>query len=108
MDKLLAISKAFSDSNRIKIVSLILREKELCVCEICDTLKLSQPLVSRHLKQLKNADILDSYQSGKWIIYTITKNRTPLIKAYFKYLQTQTLPDLVTCTKMSHEHKRGH
>ncbi len=109
VENIITLSKAFSDINRLKIVTLILREKELCVCEICDTLNLSQPLVSRHLKQLKDANILESYQSGKWIIYTITSKPTPLSKAYFNELQLNftTLPKLITCTRMTHDHKKS-
>lgn len=51
MQKLVILAKTFSDLNRVKILSLLKRERELCVFEICDTLELSQPLVSRHLKR---------------------------------------------------------
>lgn len=98
MEKLLQISKAFSDLNRINITALIQREKELCVCEICDTLDLSQPLVSRHLKQLKKAGILQSHQEGKWIIYSITQHPSKLLMHYLEAIkQEEILPKLVVC-----------
>ncbi len=99
MDELLLLSKAMSDENRLKIVALIAREKELCVCEICDTLELSQPLVSRHLKQLKAATILEDHKEGKWRVYTIVTTPTPLLKAYLISLEpiAQTLKPLCTC-----------
>ena len=99
MEHLLQISKAFSDLNRINITTLIQREKELCVCEICDTLKLSQPLVSRHLKQLKEANILQSHQDGKWIIYQITEKTTGLLDKYLEELKKNEskLPKIVGC-----------
>lgn len=89
-----------SDSNRMKMITLIQRENGLCVCEICDTLALSQPLVSRHLKQLKEADILTSYKEGKWVIYTINNEPSDILRAYLKemkYLETNIAP-VVSCT----------
>lgn len=98
MEKLLKISKAFSDLNRIHITALIQREQKLCVCEICDTLHLSQPLVSRHLKQLKEADILQSQQEGKWIIYSLTQHPSKLLLTYLEEIgQGEILPVLVVC-----------
>jgi len=100
MEKLLQISKAFSDLNRIKITALIQREHDLCVCEICDTLDLSQPLVSRHLKQLKEAGILQSHQEGKWIIYAITEQPSGLLMNYLEEIKKIELPSkLVACIK---------
>ena len=87
MEEIILLSKAFSDLNRINIVTLIHREKELCVCEISDTLNLSQPLISRHLKQLKEANILENYQDGKWIIYAITSNPSKILEAYLAELK---------------------
>jgi len=89
MDELLLLSKAMSDENRLKIVALIAREKELCVCEICDTLELSQPLVSRHLKQLKAAKVLESHKAGKWMMYSIFTSPSDLLTAYLKSLEKE-------------------
>jgi len=99
MQELVVLSKALSDINRLKIVTLIQREKELCVCELSDTLRLSQPLISRHLKQLKAANILSSKKAGKWMIYTITSNPSTLLTTYLKVLQQsqETLSPIKRC-----------
>jgi len=99
MEELVVLSKAFSDLNRLKIVTLIQREKELCVCELSDTLLLSQPLISRHLKQLKVANILTSHQEGKWMIYAVTTNPSVLLTTYLQTLKIheETLQPIVTC-----------
>ena len=97
MEKLVMLAKIFSDANRVKIIALIHREKELCVCEICDTLKLSQPLVSRHLKQMRDNDVVQTHQSGKWIIYSLHKNET--IDCLLKTIEADiaTLPTIISC-----------
>ena len=99
IEEIVSLSKAMSDSNRIKIITLIQREGGLCVCEICDTLKLSQPLVSRHLKQLKKAEILTSYKEGKWMIYEIDTNPSMLLDTYLVLCKEveKTLEPLVSC-----------
>src|SRR4028119_208051 len=61
---------ALSDPLRIQILEL-LREQELCVCELCDRLSVPQPKLSFHLKTLKEADLVRSHQEGRWIYYSL-------------------------------------
>ncbi|HIC44863.1 MAG TPA: ArsR family transcriptional regulator [Sulfurimonas sp.] len=102
MHDLVKIAKIFSDINRINIIVLILRDKELCVCEICDTLELSQPLVSRHLKQMKQANILEARQEKKWMIYTLNKGLSSFSQCFIQELKKHSLslPKLISCSKI--------
>ena len=102
MQKLIELSKIFSDKNRLNIIALILRDKEVCVCEICDTLKLSQPLVSRHLKQMKVAEVLNASKKGKWVHYTLTPAPHPLLQILLNELKKSidNLPKTITCEKI--------
>ncbi|MEG3908399.1 metalloregulator ArsR/SmtB family transcription factor [Microcoleus sp. w1-18aA5] len=61
---------ALSDPLRIQILEL-LREQELCVCELCDRLSVPQPKLSFHLKALKDAALVRSRQEGRWIYYSL-------------------------------------
>lgn len=61
---------ALSDPLRIQILEL-LREQELCVCELCDRLLVSQSKLSFHLKTLKEAGLVRSRQEGRWIYYSL-------------------------------------
>jgi len=99
MEKLVLFSKAMADENRLKIVALIQREKALCVCEISDTLALSQPLVSRHLKQLRAVGILQSQKRNKWMIYSIVDAPSALLEAYLKALCSyeEGLGEVISC-----------
>ncbi|ADN08078.1 ArsR/SmtB family transcription factor [Sulfurimonas autotrophica] len=103
MEKLVTLAKILSDSNRLRIVALMHREKELCVCEICDTLELSQPLVSRHLKQMREASLVQTKQSGKWIIYSLHENKTLecLLETIKKDIQK--LPKIIACAAQEKE-----
>lgn len=62
--------KALADETRLSIVRYLL-EQELCVCEIMDLLKMSQPAVSHHLRILKQAGVVKDRRDGKWIYYAI-------------------------------------
>ena len=100
MERLIQLAKVFSDINRLKILILILRDSNVCVCEICDTLELSQPLVSRHLKQMREANILESRQSGTWVIYSLTADPDSALMCWIEEARKQvsSLPKLIACT----------
>jgi DNA-binding transcriptional ArsR family regulator len=61
---------ALSEPIRLEILSF-LRSGEKCVCQIVPHLDLIQPLVSRHLKILKNAGIIRCRKDGTRRMYSI-------------------------------------
>lgn len=69
------VLKAISHPNRISILSLLGDKKnKLSVTQICESLKLTQPEVSRHLSILKGKGILLFERIGANIFYSINKN----------------------------------
>jgi len=101
MENIVAIAKVLSDINRIKILGLLLRNNALCVCEFCDTLNLSQPLVSRHLKQMKALGMITSKQEGKWVIYSLSNTQDHTTKCFLSEIKkvTNDLPLIIACTR---------
>lgn len=65
------IFKALSDVNRLKIVQL-LKEGELCVCELTFALSNSQSTVSHHLSVLKSAGLVKERKEGKWSYFRLS------------------------------------
>lgn len=65
------VMKALSDPNRIKIVKM-LQHKSMCVCEMQEALQVAQPTVSKHLKVLENAGLVNSRKEGLWVNYHLT------------------------------------
>ena len=65
---------ALSDPIRLEIISY-LRDGEKCVCEIVPHLNLIQPLVSRHLKILKDTGIVRCRKDGTKRMYSIVDPR---------------------------------
>jgi DNA-binding transcriptional ArsR family regulator len=66
------IFNALSDSTRLKILEF-LRTGEKCVCEIIPYVGLVQPVVSRHLKILKNYGLVKDRKDGTKRLYSISE-----------------------------------
>jgi ArsR family transcriptional regulator len=67
---LVYILKALADENRIRILNL-LRNGELCVCDIEAVLGIKQSNASRHLNRLKMAEIIVSEKKSQWVYYRL-------------------------------------
>lgn len=65
------IFKVLSDVNRLKILNL-LKEGELCACELTFALSNSQSTVSHHLSILKNAGLIKERKEGKWSYFRLS------------------------------------
>ncbi len=73
-ESLAALFKTLSESVRLRIVYLLLESGELCVCDLVDTLGLSQSVVSRHLAYLRNNGLVSTRREGVWIHYCIVQD----------------------------------
>ncbi len=56
---------------RLRALLLLHREKELCVCELTHALGVSQPMISRHLAQLRRAGLVTDRRQGTWVYYQL-------------------------------------
>ena len=63
--------KALGESTRLRIVAM-LTHGELCVCHLVDVLELPQSTVSRHLAVLRDAHLVQTRRSGRWIHYRLS------------------------------------
>jgi len=63
--------KALADPIRLRIVHLLTRQDELCVCHFVQVLALPQSSISRHLSTLRNAGLVNSRRDGLWIHYRL-------------------------------------
>ncbi len=76
LDSLLAALKGISESTRLRIVSVLVNG-ELTVSELTSVLEQSQPRVSRHLKLLSDAGVIERHQEGSWVFYRLADH--PLV-----------------------------
>lgn len=72
--KLQLFFQTLGDSNRLKIINFI-GERDCSVSEIVESVGLSQPLVSHHLKTLRESGILETERKGPFIYYKLKDKR---------------------------------
>ena len=71
MKDFIEVMKALSDPNRVRIVKM-LQHRSMCVCELQAGLGVSQPTVSKHLKILERAGLVDFRKDGLWVDYFLS------------------------------------
>lgn len=69
--------KALSDETRLQIMSLLLAHEELCVCDLVGTLGETQSKISRHLRYLYNAGLVEDRREGLWMHYRVSTRLRP-------------------------------
>lgn len=72
MDQLIAVLRAAGEPNRLRILALC-AAGDLTVSELTRILGQSQPGVSRHLKLLCDAGLLERHQEGSWAFFHLPK-----------------------------------
>jgi len=78
LDGMARLFQALSDPTRLRIMGLLLTG-EVCVCDIHESLKLSQPKVSRHLSYLRKAGLVNTRREGLWIHYRLAETSDPFL-----------------------------
>lgn len=79
MKDFVKVMKALSDPNRVKIIKM-LQHKIMCVCEMQVALQISQPAVSKHLKLLEDAGLVNFQKDRLWVNYHLTDgSRSPYV-----------------------------
>jgi ArsR family transcriptional regulator len=68
MDALVTMLRAAGDPTRLRLLR-VLKEAELTVSELIDIVGQSQPRVSRHLKLLSEARLIERFKEGSWVFY---------------------------------------
>lgn len=88
---------ALSDPLRISVLELI-RKRELCVCDLCEALEVSQSKLSFHLKTLKEAGLVHSRQEGRWIYYSLNLPQFSILEAYLAdFVHPRLVPSARSC-----------
>ncbi len=86
------IFKACSEESRLRILHLILKNREMCISDLEQVLGYTQTKTSRHLIYLKNAGILNTRKQDQWVFYYIKDEVLDIINQIFQFLsKDQTL-----------------
>lgn len=91
------VCRALSDENRIRILAQ-LRSGEKCACKLLETLEISQPTLSHHMKILCDCGIVRGRREGKWMHYSICCEDRNRVLLLMKGLFTpENLPEDCRC-----------
>ncbi len=86
LEKEVKFFSALASEIRLRIL-VLLSNKELCGCHLEWTLKMTQAKVSRHLKVLKDAELVQERREGVWAFYSLSQPKTELEKEVYKCLK---------------------
>ncbi|MBN7818120.1 ArsR/SmtB family transcription factor [Algoriphagus pacificus] len=83
----LRIFKALSEEPRVRIIHLLMLNKELSISDLEHILDFTQTKTSRHLISLKNAGLLGSRRVDQWMFYYILEEYLEIFQTVFKFIQ---------------------
>ena len=83
--------KVLSDPTRLKIVNALLLA-EMCVCDITAMMRIPQPSVSHHLKELRLARLVKCRKNGKEIHYSLNDYHIQLLFDLCKTHSAEQMP----------------
>lgn len=70
--------KALSDPTRLRLAVLLATQGEVCVCVMADALDEPEFKISRHLRVMRSAGIVETRREGTWMHYRLAEPRTRL------------------------------
>ncbi|MBB6324438.1 ArsR family transcriptional regulator [Algoriphagus iocasae] len=83
----LRIFKALSEEPRVRIMHLLMQNKDLSISDLEHILDFTQTKTSRHLIYLKNAGLLGSRRVDQWMFYYILEEYLEILQQIFKFFQ---------------------
>ncbi|WPP53129.1 ArsR/SmtB family transcription factor [Catalinimonas niigatensis] len=94
----LELFKAFSDEARVRILFLLHQEEEMCITDLEHILDFTQTKTSRHLRYLKNTNLVSSRKVDQFVYYRIRNQTRDVITQIFQYMNKDTtlLKDMET------------
>ncbi len=93
---------ALADPLRLRMLALMRREGELCVCELTHALAIPQPKASKHLAILRAAGLVRMRRDAQWVLYTLS----PEIDPWLAEVMATTARDLETDPQLAEDHRR--
>ena len=84
MRPFLQIMKSLADGNRLRVVTALMENEELCVCEITEMLQIAMATVSRHMSILTNAGIVESRKDGRWVYFKLSGSFPKLLRQWLR------------------------
>ena len=96
MEKTAELFKSLAEETRLRLLVLLHRGHELCVCDLMQALDMPQSTVSRHLAYLKRSGWLHDRKGGVWMYYSLNRDMDAFQQAQYVLLINQ-LAGLAIC-----------
>ena len=81
LERAAAAAAALADPTRLEI-AMVLRDEELCVCDLAWIVERSDKLVSHHARALRRAGLVTSRREGKMVMYSLTRHGRELLTTF--------------------------
>lgn len=100
------ICKALGHPTRIQIMTLLWKRDNRSCGEIVELIPLAQSTISKHLLELKKANLVNIKNEGKKTIYSIEVDKIESLKKYLtSYLSTIEISEENKSTVLTTKHK---
>lgn len=83
------------NETRLKLLYLIFKVKDICVCDLSDALGISVSAISQQLKKLKDGNLIIDEKRGKTIYYSINEDRLESLLGIFLQISRNKLDELL-------------
>ena len=87
MKDIAQLFKVLADEARLKMLWLLFNNQELCVCDIMETLDITQSKASRHLATLRHAGLVTDRKVGAWSYYSLRPVENDLARSQLDALR---------------------
>jgi ArsR family transcriptional regulator len=77
---LASVLAALADPVRLRLLSIVAAQGEVCSCHLQEPLGRSQPTISHHTRVLADAGLIESEKRGKWTWWRIVPERLAAIR----------------------------
>src|SRR4051794_29196181 len=78
--ELARVFAALGDPVRLRLLSLVAAQAEVCSCDLEDPLGKSQPTISHHTKALADAGLITGEKRGRWMMWRIVPERLAALR----------------------------
>lgn len=85
------VLKALADESRLRILHLILRNREMCTSDLEQVLDYTQTKTSRHLSYLRSAGLVVPRKLDQWVYYSLKEETADLVNQIFTYMERDSI-----------------
>ncbi len=79
-EELAGVLAALADPVRLRLLSLVAAQNEVCSCDLETPLGKSQPTVSHHTRVLSDAGLLAGEKRGRWMWWRVETDRLAAVR----------------------------